>query len=436
MLIDIFKNLIENTAKDILKGLDELTEQLKQENESAQLRQESGDEEIRRGLLKFKMDMLRHMPFYGDILMKVPMIEDKNISTACTNGKNIRYNPDFLRKLSEGERNYIFLHEVMHIMMMHWKRCGDRDPELWNIASDWMVNSKLDLLAYNFYRAKIPFKRPEKGCFLDIEIRSDYTEKLYDEMIDNNIKKTRDGKVFIHGKKMSLPIKDLTPPDKLSAGDEDMTEKQIKELVRETLKRRGNDGNLYLPREVTELVETKKLPWYRLLYDFLQQRDDEESSYLTPERKYIHMDLIVPGIGKVDDELGEIWAFVDSSGSINGNDLSQFLTQLYRISKEFECTFNIAFWDTAVTDVYRDIRRKEDILKCMAYHSGGTNINCVYRYISENSIKPEVMIILTDGYYGTLSSDNKKLRDKTILVISEGGASIEENNNVGRLARL
>lgn len=147
MLIDIFKNLIENTAKDILKGLDELTEQLKQENESAQLRQESGDEEIRRGLLKFKMDMLRHMPFYGDILMKVPMIEDKNISTACTNGKNIRYNPDFLRKLSEGERNYIFLHEVMHIMMMHWKRCGDRDPELWNIASDWMVNSKLDLLA-------------------------------------------------------------------------------------------------------------------------------------------------------------------------------------------------------------------------------------------------------------------------------------------------
>ena len=46
------------------------------------------------------------------------------------------------------------------------------------------------------------------------------------------------------------------------------------------------------------------------------------------------------------------------------------------------------------------------------------------------------MIILTDGYYGAVSEQVGKLKKKTILVISENGAKIEENNEIGRLARL
>lgn len=491
MLSDIFKKLIEITAKDIIKGIDEITKTMEEASKTMEQRNQStgtqqnqtgaqqtstqaeppkpdvsnnvtvtqkssppkkpstiekvkakvtemipdSDEGIRLGLTKFKMDMMRAYPFYGDIMLKIPLIEDKNIPTACTNGRNIRYNPNFFRDLSEGERNYIYLHEVMHIMLLHWKRCGHRDPEIWNVAADWVINSRLDSFKYRMPNY-IKFNKPLQGCFLDIRYRQDYTEKLYDTMINQKIKSTKDGCILINNRKYDNPIKDLDAPDKLSEEESESTSKMVKAMVQDAMKRRGGEESLYLPREIMQLVATKKLPWRKLLYDFLQEKEDDESSYFTPERKYIHMDLIVPGIGKKDDDLGEIWAFIDSSGSIGGDELSQFMTQLYRVAKEFECTFNIAFWDTEVTDVYKGITKKEDILKCMANHSGGTNINCVYDYLKDNHIKPEVMIILTDGYFGTLLNPDKKLKEKTILVLSEESADIPDNNDIGRLAKL
>ena len=46
------------------------------------------------------------------------------------------------------------------------------------------------------------------------------------------------------------------------------------------------------------------------------------------------------------------------------------------------------------------------------------------------------MIILTDGYFGTLLNPDKKLKEKTILVLSEESADIPDNNDIGRLAKL
>ena len=163
----------------------------------------------------------------------------------------------------------------------------------------------------------------------------------------------------------------------------------------------------------------------------------KEASYYTPERKYIHMGLIIPGESKEEDELGDIWAFVDASGSINQNQMNQFITQLYRISKEFHCKVNLAFWDTKVVEVHKNIDRADKLLKIKRRYMGGTDINCVYRYIKEENIKPEVMIVLTDGYYGTLKESAGKLRKKTILVLSPHGCrQVGKNNEIGRLARL
>ena len=82
------------------------------------------------------------------------------------------------------------------------------------------------------------------------------------------------------------------------------------------------------------------------------------------------------------------------------------------------------------------MKNREKILECRPKHSGGTDINCVYTYLRENKIKPGVMIILTDGYYGRLNEPAGKLRKRTILVISENGAVIDEKNDIGKLARL
>ena len=150
------------------------------------------------------------------------------------------------------------------------------------------------------------------------------------------------------------------------------------------------------------------------------------------------MDLILPGYGQSDEKIEEIWAFVDSSGSVGKNEMEQFLTQLYRIAKEFKCVFNICYWDTQVTDVYKKILKEDDILKSLPLHSGGTDINCVYRWLKDNKVRPDVMLILTDGYFGSLDRSLfvPSLGKKTILVLSGAIPTNDDMKRMGKITRL
>ena len=397
-------------------------------------RAEQKRDKIRKGLQRFKMDMLKHLPFYGDILMKAVLIEDPHTPTAATDGRTITYNPEFFGSLSEGERNFVFLHEVLHILLFHWKRRGDRDPLLWNIACDYVVNAYLERMKWEMKSNNIAFEKPANGCFFQGYYDGRSVEQFYNELLEQN----KHRKALIYYNKVQISVKpgDLLKAGNLSEAEELETERKVRELIKETVKRRGTARSSFIPDVLFEMVKTKRLPWHKLLYEFLQEREDEESSYLTPERKYIHMDLIIPGLSKCEDELGEIWAFIDSSGSINSNELGQFTTQLYRIASEFHCTFNVAYWDTEVTDVYLKVKKRSDILELRPHHSGGTDINCVYRYIRENNINPGIMLILTDGYFGNLIEPAGRLASHTILVVSENGREFENNNGIGKLARL
>lgn len=73
-------------------------------------------------------------------------IEPSKCPTACTNGKKVMYNPEFFESLSEDERTFTLAHEAMHIAFDHVKRAkdGEKDPELWNMATDAVINQMLD----------------------------------------------------------------------------------------------------------------------------------------------------------------------------------------------------------------------------------------------------------------------------------------------------
>ena len=98
---------------------------------------------------------------------------------------------------------------------------------------------------------------------------------------------------------------------------------------------------------------------------------------------------------------------------------------------------NLAYWNTEVTDVYRSIKSEKKLWECIPHSSGGTDINCVYRWIKQNRIKPEVMLVLTDGYFGKLEEENAHLRRKTIVVLSQNSARADDNiRAVGKPAML
>ncbi len=406
---------------------------------------------IEQEVQRFKMELLRKMPFYGDVMMHLTFVEDKRVPTAATDGKTIWYNPKFFSSMERSERNFVIMHEVFHVLLRHGVRNSDgkRDKDIWNIACDIIINDMLIKLSNNMRAADIPFKKPQSGTFAYIN-RDETAENLYEKIKADNARKNKfTRKLHIreiyadYGPHLPKTKEIDIPSDirtfKLTLDEVTANDQMIQEIIRNaTQKSRGTMGSYYVPQEVYALSESKKLHWKKLLKDFLSQEIGDDASYTTPERKYLHMDLILPGHSLTEETIEEIWAFVDSSGSVSHNEMEQFLTQLYRISKEFKCVFNICYWDTSVTEVYKKILCEDEILKCIPHHSGGTDINCVYDWIAQNKVKPDVMLILTDGYFGNLTTSafSRNLGKKTILVLSSDIAVNEDMKKIGKIAKL
>ena len=90
-----------------------------------------------------KRKMLVKYPFFGSVVASVGYKENEDIPTAGTDGETIYYNPKYLESLSVEEQTFIFAHEVCHIAFNHILRSEGKDPELWNIATDGVINQFL-----------------------------------------------------------------------------------------------------------------------------------------------------------------------------------------------------------------------------------------------------------------------------------------------------
>jgi predicted metal-dependent peptidase len=95
-------------------------------------------------IASLKRKMLVKYPFFGSVVTNVSYKENKEIPTAGTDGKTIYYNPEFLGGLSVEEQTFVFAHEVCHIAFNHILRSDGKDPQLWNIATDAVINSLLE----------------------------------------------------------------------------------------------------------------------------------------------------------------------------------------------------------------------------------------------------------------------------------------------------
>ena len=406
-------------------------------------------ENIEESIHAFKTELLLKRPFYGDILMRIPIVRDDSCATACTDGRSIRWNGRFFAGLNREQRGYVLMHEVFHLLLMHPARRQDRDPEVWNVAADMIVNSMCDALAKDLRKLSGPhLMRPANGVFVPVDT-GDTAEALYGRMTEH-CRKSPDRRLVVKNDYRSYryarageisvrPDQDLIGNAHLSSSEKRELERMIQNLVRSAASvDRGTMGSFYVPNQIIELVRAKPLPWRQLLKEHLSEVISDDTSYATPERKYLHMDLILPGHSLSEEgEPEEVWAFVDSSGSIGQEDLNLFLTQLYRLVREFHCELNVCYWDTQVTDVYRKIRKEKQVLDCRPQHSGGTDINCVYTWMAREHVRPGVMLILTDGYFGTVSPENRKqLRPRDTLLVLCNQSQNPECAKIGRVCRL
>ena len=94
------------------------------------------DQLISAALLRLRM----RSPFFATLALFARVRLSREIETAATDGRTVFINPDYFQMLPALEQDELILHRVLHAALLHVTRRGERDPEIWNLAGDIVVN--------------------------------------------------------------------------------------------------------------------------------------------------------------------------------------------------------------------------------------------------------------------------------------------------------
>ena len=88
-----------------------------------------------------RISLLLKKPFFGNMATRLKLKETPGLPTAATDGRHLYYNADFIDALDVKQVEFLICHEVLHVAFEHMLRRGDRDPQGWNVAADYAINT-------------------------------------------------------------------------------------------------------------------------------------------------------------------------------------------------------------------------------------------------------------------------------------------------------
>ena len=125
--------------------------------------------------------LLNKYPFIGSIALRMELVpvRDLRVRTACTDGNSVYFDIAFLSSLSNEERIFVLAHEIWHAVLLHLTRRGNRNPLVFNVATDKEVNYMLN---------EDGLTPPPQLCFPEGKEVGKCAEEIY-EMMLNDMKK-------------------------------------------------------------------------------------------------------------------------------------------------------------------------------------------------------------------------------------------------------
>ena len=140
-----------------------------------------------------KRRLLVKYPLFGSVVANSKFIAEESIETAGTDGKNIYYNPKFIESVTNDQQTFIFAHEICHIAFNHIFRSEGKDKELWNIATDSVINAFLKQDGLPIF---------EGGFDIPDAINYD-AEEMYKKILEEKQQQSNDTKQTVDGQQKS-----------------------------------------------------------------------------------------------------------------------------------------------------------------------------------------------------------------------------------------
>lgn len=348
---------------------------------------------------------------------------DANVPTACTNGRDEKYNPDFITPMSRKQLRYLRFHELMHKYLKHhmpaYRSICKKHPQLSNMAMDYVINGFIESTP----GAHLFFERPSCGALVDPRFDGMSWMEVLKELLEiqkqqPNQPQQGQGNDRMEGGPAISPeealqgqggdddsggfdehdfdnVEELTP-DEQAALDKALDDaiNQGEMLHRRALAKLGSGGAVHgVPVE-------RHTDWRPVMREFITDtcQGDDEATYSPPNRRFLPLDLLMPSV--YSEAMEELVVAPDTSGSMGHLYPTMFgeVAQILRTVKPSKV--HVLWWDTQVAHAQTFTEQNYDDIATLLKPAGGggTSPQCVLDYMSTNNINPAAIIWLTDGY--------------------------------------
>ena len=334
-------------------------------------------------------------PFYGLFLIGLNKEYITTIPTAGVSKRNIgvqlSINPEFFTELSEDHRYGLIKHEILHISFGHMvMRDLYSDKKLFNIAADLEINQYIanyhlpegGLMLSSFPELNLPERAGTKTYY---DLLQQAKEDGTCPSLDNLMSQMDGNSQYCHAGWEE--IEDLSEADKKLL--QKQIEHQIKESAEQTQKKHGT-----VPGELAELInrllniEPPKFDWKGYLRRFVGNSSVVYTKKL--RRKYNKRYSANPGL-KIKFK-NHILVGVDTSGSVNSEELKEFFSELTHMHKTGH-KITVAQCDTQLKSVKEFSPNKDWEI----HGRGGTSFQPVIDHYNEKKGRYTALVYLTDG---------------------------------------
>jgi predicted metal-dependent peptidase len=337
--------------------------------------------------------------FAGLFMIGKVEVKDKTSSgTAQTNGVDVTYDRRFVDGLNDKQLAFLILHENMHKAYRHlivWQHLRKKNSQLANMACDYVIN--LQIRDYDPENKMTDFPTDADGNVLgliDERFRGMDSAQVFKILEEEQQSGGGGG-----GGKDSLDGHDWDEAQDMSDQAKEEVAKEIEQALRQGSMLVGKMGG-NVSREIGDML-VPKIDWREALRDFVKtaMQGKDKTTWKRLHKRYIASDLIMPS--SYSEKVGGIAIGVDTSGSIGGEELNQFLSEVKSICDEVSPEqIDLLYWDTHVAsrETYQGSELSNLVESTKPAGGGGTEPACVPKYMKKHDIKPECLIILTDGY--------------------------------------
>lgn len=364
-----------------------------------------------RKLMRVKVNLMRddRFAFWRGIMMvgKTEVVD--NCPTAYTDGYNEGYGRAFIESQNDKQVAFGVLHENLHKIgrdLSLWVKMFKEDAQLANMACDYRHNQLLVDMDPVGLTIEMP-TNPDgtRMGLLDERFRSMNPPTIF--RILKQEKKDGTGAFGPNGDgtkaQGNFDEHDWEASDQRSDEEKETQAKEVDQALRQgEMEHRkvkgGNNGDM--ERFLSDMLKPK-VNWKDVLADFWRSnctgRDD--NTWRTPNRRYIGMDILLPSTFSQRVGRGVIGA--DMSGSVGQRETTLMVGEIAYLASQVQPEqIDLLYWDSVVArhETYDETNMDTLATSTKPMGGGGTNPDCVKRYMAQHGMEPEFVIMLTDGY--------------------------------------